>query len=300
MLNRQSVTIARYAVQFDAPDSVNYVRKVDGGFVDATQGADASSHSLLGMKQLTGVDVKPIDLTFGAASAKGLIAWIQASWLARTSLPRNGHILYADNNFNVIFEHRFYDALIQETTFPALDTSSKEANYIKVKLQPRDTEFLRTPTVTALHPSAPKNQSEFRTNQFRFGIDGMALSHVYKISEFSIKQQVKAFRYGSERLAEFTPTKLEFPDLRISMSLQYADPILAWYEHAMKRGLRDDTNERTGFIELLNPMGKPILRIGLLGMGLKSVNIGSSDAGSDTVRRLEFTVYTTSMLLEHL
>lgn len=300
MYNRQSVTISRYAVQFDGPDAVNYVKRVDGGFLEASQGTDPSSHSLFQMKQLTSVEVKPMEVQFGASSATGIIAWIQSSWLLRNSLSRSGNILYADANYKVIFEHQFFDAFIQETTFPALDTSSKEPAYVKVKLQPRATKFARATDSAALQPSAPKKQTEFRTNQFRFGIDGVPLSHVYKISEFSIRQQVKAFRYGSERLAELTPSKLEFPDLRISMSLQYADPILAWYEFAMAHGLRDNVNERTGFLEMLSPEGKPLLRLVLHGMGLKSVNIGSSESGSDTVRRLEFSVYVTSIIMENV
>ena len=61
--------------------------------------------------------------------------WIQGSWRKEFG-RRNGQITHADFNLNKQVEHEFYEALITETTFPTLDGGSKDAAYLKVKLQP--------------------------------------------------------------------------------------------------------------------------------------------------------------------
>src|SRR5262249_41577276 len=136
---------------------------------------------------------------------------------------RNGQISHADFNLQQTFEHEFYDALITETTFPALDGSSKEGGYLKCKIQPERVVTKIAPGPQLASDYSPK-QKMWMPSAFRLTLDQIDnMQYTNKIESFTIKQGVKKLFTGADRFPQVEPTKIEFPNLSGTISLGYAD-----------------------------------------------------------------------------
>ena len=108
---------------------------------------------------------------------------------------------------------------------------------------------------------------------------------------------------GKDRLPEFIPIKLKFPNLSGTISLKYADQLLKWQHDFIRSmdggGTKDVKAKKTGAIEFLTPDRKTVLmRINLLEVGLTYVGTEKATANAEQIKRLKFELYVHGMTLE--
>jgi hypothetical protein len=295
-------TAGHFELLLDGDKTTAYLKQVDGGFMTHSVVDEAFGSVNTRTKHAAVADVEPISFEMGMSGADSVLKWIQAS-LDLDYQARSGQINHANFNMETVFEHEFSDALINEVTFPALDGGSKDAAYLKVKFQPKAVATRKTKSSTGgvkLTPVGGKNQKQWLCNAFRFSIDGIDDAvWANKIESFTIKQNVKKLFTGMHREIELTPTKLEFPNISGTISLEKADGILDWYEQYVVKGKKDPKAQRSGSLEFLSPdRGNTLFRITMFHMGIKDAKVMPSTANADQIKRVKFEIMVGSMKLD--
>ncbi|HVK83261.1 MAG TPA: phage tail protein [Kofleriaceae bacterium] len=287
-----------FELAIDGHKTTAYLKSVDGGMlkgsvIDEPHGAD-----IVRMKHLSLVEVEPITIDCGIAGAKEILTWIQASWKKEFS-RRNGQITHANFDIYGTYEHEFFDALIQETTFPTLDGSSRDAAYLKVKVLP-ERVVSRKVMSDRLVPIMGQKQKMWLPNAFRLTLDGLEeLQYVNKIESFTVKQGIKKFFTGEDRFPQIEPTKIDFPNLSCTMALDYAEGLLAWHDKYVRTGNTDPNAQKSGSIEFLTPDRKTTnFRINLFGVGIPNLQIMPSTANADQIKRVKFELFVERMELD--
>lgn len=293
----KSYTAGHFELQIDGHKTTTFLKSVDGGWAKANVVDDPMGGSSGRVKHLTTVEIEPMSLEFGLSGSTHILEWIQGSW-NRKWARRNGQISHADFNLKQTFEHWFYDALITETTFPALDGASKEGGYLKCKIQPE-----RVVTKSAAGPSIGGDhnlkQKMWTPSSFRFTLDQIDdMQYANKIESFTIKQGVKKLYTGADRFPLVEPTKIEFPNITGTISLAYADKLLKWQRDYIQSGTKDPKAQMSGAIEFLSPdRASTIFRIDLFEVGLLSASIQQATANADQIKRVKFEMFVGSMKL---
>lgn len=298
-LGKTAYTAGHFELELDNAKSTAYLKSVDGGNMSHSLVDEAIGGENKRIKHSAVADVEPISVEMGMAGATSVLQWIQASW-NRDYQQRSGQINHANFNLETVYELAFSDALITETTFPTLDGASKDAAYLKVKFQPRAVASKKVNGGTKLVPIGGGKQKMWLCSAFRLSIDGIdEARYVNKIESFTIKQNVKKLFTGMHRDIELCPTKIEFPNLSATISLEKADKILEWYNTYVERGSKDKQAQRSGSLEFLSPdRKKTLFRIKLEKMGILKAALAPSSANSDQIKRVKFDVYVSDMDLE--
>jgi hypothetical protein len=227
--------------------------------------------------------------------AKPVLDWIAQSWKG-TSSRKNGSIVTMDFNSNPVSERQFSDALITETTSPAFDGSSKDAAYFMVKIAP---EVIRTSTGSAAKTGLLPKQTIWQASNFRFEMAGLDGSKVARIDPFTVRQAVTGDAVGEQRVYEKTPGKIEFPNLKISLSASSAGTWAAWFDDFVVKGNNGDDKERNGAIVFLSAdLTKELGRINLLNCGIFRLAPDKLGVSTDTIRRVTAELYCEGMELQ--
>jgi tail tube protein gp19 len=291
-------TAGHFQLEIDGAVSTAYLKSVDGGFHRGQVLEEQVGPDNLRIKHLATVDIEPFSLEFGISGASDVLKWIQASW-RKDFNRRSGQITHANFDLYPTLRHEFSDALITETTFPTLDGSSKEAAYIKIKFQP---EFVNPKKVSENNrlQAIDGKQKQWVCNAFRFSIDGLkGVDYTNKIDSFTIKQGVKKLYTGKLRLPQIEPTKIDFPNISGTIALDYADDLINWYQKYVASGQADTLAHKTGMLEFLAPDRKTMLfRINMYDIGIHHLEVVSSQANAETIKRVKYELYVGKMDLD--
>jgi len=291
-------TAGHFHLEIDGHASTAYLKSVDGGHVRAALIDEPIGPENLRIKHTSTVEIEPISIEFGISGATQILKWIQASWKKEWS-RRNGEITHANFDLKSTYSHQFMNALITETTFPALDGASREAAYMKVK-------FLPEVVITTKQAGPPiqgtggNKQKSWIPSAFRLTLDGLdELQYTNKIEAFTIKQGVKKLYTGQDRFPQIEPTKVEFPNLTGTIALEYADKLLQWSDQYIRKGQRDPKAQKTGMLEFLAPSRQSTLfRINLYEVGLHNLQVMQSTANSDQIKRVKYELFVGRMELD--
>lgn len=298
LLTRDSYTAGHFELVIDSAPTTAFLKSIDGGWAKHNIVDEPIGPNNVRIKHASLLEIDPVTFEFGLSGANSVLKWIQESW-AKNPSRRSGQITHGDFNNHAKLEHHFADALILETTFPALDGGSKDAAYIKVKFQP-ESVMTKKGDGNPLRGASASKQKMWLCSGFRLNIDGIdEMKFANKIESFTIKQGCKKMQIGSQRLAELIPTKIEFPNLSGTISMAYADKLVQWHDDYVLKGKADSSAQRTGSLEFLSPdKKKTLFRINLSEVGLLSTNVVASTANQDAIKRAKFDLYVGKMELD--
>jgi hypothetical protein len=298
-LDKRSYTAGHFELLIDGHASTAYLKSVDGGFAKAQLVDEPVGPANQRIKHTSVVDIDPFTIDFGISGANDILRWIQGSWKKKYD-RRNGSISHANFNLQKTFEHEFREALITETSFPALDGSSKEAAYMKIKIQPEFVRARKLAGTEVAKGNLGKKQKMWMSSGFRLNIDGIdEMKYTNKVEAFTIKQGVKKLYTGQDRFPQIEPTKIEFPNITGTIALEYADKLLKWHDQYVMNGQSDPKAQKTGSIEFLSPQrDKTIFSINMYEIGLASLQVLPSQANQDQIKRVKFELYVGRMDLD--
>src|SRR5687768_5731496 len=129
-ISSRSYTAGHFELAIDGHKTNAYLKSVEGGSVRAQAVDEPVGGDLQRIKHSSLADYDPFSIECGPAGAGDIIRWIQASW-RKDYNRRNGCVTHANFDLKQTIEQQFYEALITETTFPALDGASKDAAFLK-------------------------------------------------------------------------------------------------------------------------------------------------------------------------
>lgn len=295
---KRPYTTGHFELQIDGHVSTAYLKSVDGGNIKGQTIDEALGGTNARIKHLSTFDIEPMTIDFGMSGASDVLKWIQSSW-DKDWGRRSGQITHGNFEFYSTYEHEFRDALIMETSFPTLDGASREAAYLKLKIQP-EVVMLRQGTGRALKSNMGSKQKSWTPSAFRLYLDGLdELKYTNKIEGFTIKQGVKKLHTGEERFPEIEPTKIEYPNLVGTIALEYADNLHKWSEKVLKQGWADPKAQKTGRLEFLDTTRTKVLfQINLFEVGLHDFRVIQSTANADQIKRARFELHVGQMKLD--
>ncbi len=298
-MTARSTSTGHFELVIDGNKKPCYLKSIEGGFVKAGVIDEPIGIDLMRIKHTTVREVEPISAEMGIAGSAEVLKWIKSSWKKDWS-RRNGHIAHSNYDLKSVIEQWYYDALITETTFPALDGGSKEASFLKIKFQPERIE-IKPGDNQSISPETGTKQKMWQTAGFRLRIDGVEVSGTKKIESFTIKQGTKKVAVGNMRFQELEPTKVEFPTITGHIAHAHAGALIKWHNEFLVDRSADPAAERNGAIEFLAAdKSKVLFSLTLANVGLASLSIPKSDGNQDALRMCKFELYVGSMDIENL
>ena len=231
---------ARFALELDGA-AAGAPSHASGGHAVGIVVEDGSTPTSVS-KHIAGVKYEDITVTCGAGMSKDFYNWIKASFDGK-ELRHSGRLTSREADGTVVDAISFENALISEVTFPALDAGSKDAAKMTVKIRPETTQRSKA------GPRQTTSQKQWHAANFRLAIDGVDCSGVTTIEAFTIKQLfADPGTPGANKVATLEPTKLEFPNLKLTTSASHGQDFYAWHKSMVIDG-KDD--KRAGTLTFL-------------------------------------------------
>jgi hypothetical protein len=282
-------------------DGVNCgsLKSADGGGITAEVIPETIGPADIIKKHIGQPIYQDFTINFGFSMTKGIYEWLASSW-SMSYERKNGSIVAVDSTGAVKSQRDFYNALITETTIPACDGSSKEPAYLTVKISP---EYTRTPRAFTIKNSEMSRykveQKMWLPSNFVLEIDGLDCSKVAKIDSFTIKQTVQTDDIGDARDYMKEPGKLEFPNLRITLSESSSDSWKNWHESFVVQSNNDDLKEKKGRLLFLSPDRQKILAtINFSNLGIFKLEPEKSETNDSGIKRVVAELYCERMTFE--
>ena len=168
---------------------------MEGGAAVGTVVVDNVGPDNIQKKHVSGVRYEPLTFDVGLDS-KPVVDWVSSAWQGKNS-RKSGSVQIADQNFNVVGEQQFTDALITGTTVSALDNSNNKAPLVlTVTVAP---ESVREVAGSGKVPAATPKAKSMQSSNFRFEMGDLETSFVKRIEPFTVGQKVTANEIGEMR-----------------------------------------------------------------------------------------------------
>jgi hypothetical protein len=270
-----------------------FVRSAEGGDAVGVVVEEGSKSGVFTKKHIGQVKYDAVELSFGFGMTPDIFEWIAASWKQNYS-RKDGSIVVTDPSLKADSAREFYHALITEVTIPDLDANSKDAAHLTLKFAPEYTRDKKAGGKVTV-PKTPA-QRQFTASSFQFELDGLPGGKVIRIDSFTVKQPVVTDDVGSIRDAPTEPGRIEFPNLRVTISTDDAGPWGDWAQDFLVKGNNDDSQEKRGAIVFLTPNRQvELARIGLLNVGIFAFRRPAAPVGPQEVGHVVADLYCEQM-----
>jgi len=273
-----------------------FLKSVDGGGITAEVISEPAGKSYFVKKHIGQPKYEDFTIQVGFSMNKVLYNWIQQSW-SMNYQRMNGSIIALDYQLNPVSERQFNQALITETTIPAVDGSSKEPAYITLKFSPEYTRVVKPSGSKADFGTYGKSEQKiWSPSNFKLEIAGLDCTKVSKIDSFTVKQTAITDDIGQARDYQKEPGKLEFPNLKITLAESTAQSWLAWHEDFVVKGNNDEAREKSGTLSLLSVNRQDVMaQIKFYNMGIIRAQPEKGEANADQIRRIQVELYVERM-----
>jgi hypothetical protein len=276
-----------------------YVKSMEGGVISAEVINEPAGPSYYVKKHIGQPKYEEITVQVGFSMTKTLYEWIAQSWQMNYQ-RKDGSMIVLDRNLQPQSERQFTQALITETTIPAMDISGKEPAYMTVKFAP-ETIRVNKPGAKPAGEFGKNEQKIFLPCNFKFEIAGLDCSKVMRIESFTVKQTTVTDDIGEARDYMKEPGKLEFPNLKITIPESAAQPFLDWHNKFVIEGNNDEANEKGGKLTLLSPnRSMELAVIEFFNLGVFCIRPDKSEASADAPKRLTVEMYVERMTFSYL
>jgi len=289
--DKRAYTAGKFALDLNG-DFAGWVNSIEGGHATADVVVEKLGADLIQHKHIAGVKYEDITVNCGTSMSKSFYEWVQAS-IDHKVTRFDGAVINADFNHKEVGRLNFFQALVTEVAFPALDASSKDAAKMTVKFAPEYTRKV-TKTGGAIKGEIGKGQQKkWLPANFKLEIDGLgdACKHVNKIEALTIKQKVVDNPVGELRDYQKEPAHIEFPNLVITLSEAYADQLFAWHEDFVIKGRNSNDKEKTGMLQYLSSDLKPLFTLEFKGLGIFKLTPEKAEAHSENIKRVKAEMY---------
>jgi hypothetical protein len=284
---------SRFVLELDG-NPVGFLRSAEGGAISA-EVVSVHGQSYFDEKHIGQVRYEDFALELDLSLDASVYDWIAKTFIGKPQ-RRDGSIIAVDTQFKARSELQFFQALLTEVAVPVMDAGSKDAAFLTVKFAPEYTR-MKKGSGASIKISTAK-QKAWHVSNFKLEIDGLDCTKVSKIEAFTVKQAVVRDDIGDVRQVVREPSRLDFPNLRISVAESAAQTWSDWFDDFVVKGNDDSTKERQGKLTFLAPDLKQALgEVALFGLGIFRLEREPQVAGIETVSRLRADLYCERMEL---
>ena len=271
-----------------------FLRSVEGGAIGA-EVVSVHGQTYFDEKHLGRVRYEDFAIELDLSLDAAVYDWIANTWTGKHQ-RRDGSITIVDAQLKARAENEFFQALLTEVTVPAMDAASKDVGFLTVKFAPEYTRMKKGSGATV--KSSTTKQKAWQASNFKLEIDGLDCTKVSKIEAFTFKQTIVRDDIGEVREAVREPSRLDFPNLRISVAESAAQTWSDWFDDFVVKGNNDATKERQGKLTFLAPdLKKALGEVAFFNLGLFRLEREPQLAGVETVSRLRADLYCERMEL---
>ncbi len=290
----RSYASTNYFLTIDA-NQCGFPKSVEGGAITAEVINEPAGPNYFVKKHIGQPKYQDFQVQVSFDMTRKVGEWIARSWFM--GQPRvNGSFTTLDDKLQPAFERQFFNALLTETTIPALDSSSKEPAYLTLKFAPEYTRTGKLSGKSDYSKYAKDMQKVFLPANFKLEIAGLDCSKVNRIESFTVRQTAVTDDIGDARDYAKEPGKLEFPNLKITLAESTAQSWLDWHENFVVKGNNDETLEKNGTLTLLAPDRQKVLaQIKFYNMGIFLAQPDTSEANADQIKRVQVQLYVERM-----
>ncbi len=287
---------AHFVLELGERERVGFLKSVEGGGYKAEHIAYQGGVGHEVYKQVSKPKLEDIKLQVGMAMSEVFYQWISA-FFAGEVLRKHGAIIAGDFHYKERARRNFFDALIAEVGFPALDASNKNPCYMSVTLTPERMDFVRGSGAELDATVGNMVQKLWTASKFRFEIDGLqeACRRIHKVDAFTIKQKILESPAGLLRYPVRVPGRIEWPNITFQVPEADADPFIEHFTKHVIRGEPQEAARRGGIIAFLDHQGFELAELELRGIDIASVVPEKHDAGSDDIKSVKVEIAVESM-----
>lgn len=260
-----------------------FLTTVDGGGVFADVIAEVSGPDMIQRKRPGPVRFEDIVIGIPLSSVdKVLAGWISDT-LGKSSVLKNGAIIYADMNFNEVKRLEFSGALLTEILLPESDAATgKTAALLTLRLTPQSTRLAGGKGKVSAATSTKAKQ--IIASNFRFNVQGLekACSRIMSVDAVSAKRTLLSQSPGQDTFRQQSKVSgpLDCSLVRITLPEIEAGPFYAWFDETVIKGR--SAAERAGLLEWLDPTLQNVLAsVQLGGLGIVRYEPDPTKAGAE-------------------
>jgi phage tail-like protein len=294
---KRGYVAGKYAIELDGIEA-GWVSSVDGGHATSDVVVEKVGADHLQRKHIAGVKYEEITVSCGTGMSQKFYQWVKDSFDHKYS-RKNGAVIAADYDYKEHSRLSFFNALISEIGFPALDAGSKDPCKMSIKLKP---EYTRQATGASgsIAGGKYKNdqvvQKKWLPSNFRLKIDGLDCTRVNKIEALTVKQKTVENAVGELRDYECEPAYLEIPNLVVTLAESHAAEFYKWHDDFVIKGNNGDAAEKGGTLEFLAPnMSDVLFTVTFEHLGIFKLTPEKVEAGSENIRRIKAEMYCEDM-----
>lgn len=263
----QAMTASNLFLELDG-SVVCLLRSAEGGNAFAEVLLEPPGPDLIARKRPGPPRFEDLVISFSPSSdTKPLTSWI-GDMLTKAPAARNGAVVYADANFNVVKRLEFVNAALSEVILPKIDAADPNIVAITLRLTPQSTH-LGGGSGKAPSMLSSKTKS-LRVSQYRFNVQGLeaACGRIAKIESLTARRGTPSVPPGQDKFRQALPAGNVLDCGLVSITLPEPDagPFYSWFDDMVLKG--NPGAERGGLLEWLDPSGKPSLSVQLGGLGI--------------------------------
>jgi len=298
--NTRAYTAGRFGFTLDgaAGKSTGWCKDIDGGHYSAEVVTQNLGTMPIQKKSLAQPKLEDFTVTLAGMQAKSAVwDWIQAS-MDGSHVYKDGAIHACDFDYKEMALTEFKQALITEFSISAFDAKSKDQVMATLKFKPESVRHKKG-SGSKLTGEIDVGQKKFLCANFRLNIDGLVCSHITKVEGLGFTQKVQENPVGHLREAEIIPTALETKNPKITLSAAFAQTWIDWHEDFVINGNNDESKEKGGTLELLDPSTKNVLgTFTFMNLGISKITKEKVEANKDGAFGVVCELYCEQMKLQ--
>ena len=268
------------------------IQEFAGGDIEGDVTTLPMAHDYYIKKHIGNVKYNEFNLKMGLSMGQPVKDWITSS-LEMNYQRKSGELKAADFKRETRHIREFKDALISEIGFPACDGGAKDAAFMNLKFMPWIVRNKKGDGSKVDNPVDVK-QKTFHPTNFRFVVDGLdgPCKKIQKVDAITVKQSNVRDNIGEERDYLHEPGKVDFANIKITLSEEYSHDFHKWFEDFVILGKNTDPDHKTASLVYLDPTrANELLTLNFQGVGIFKISAAGRENNKDAIASVTVEMY---------